>query len=170
MKKIISVFLMIIMAFSLTACLDDSKDGGNDKKREYTLNETATVNSVQIQATDLKISEGDDDSSGFNVNPKIEGKVYVGVKFLITNNSDEDFIVSSIMCFTAKCNNENMTQKIYAPTLFDGSGIDGTITPNDALAGWYCFDAPSDWTQVKVIFRATIMNSQVVTFVFSPTI
>lgn len=144
MKKIVPVLLSVFIAFSLCACANsqvkkETPEGvqatqkTENKDETFGLNETAVFPNLKMTAKEIKLSQG----SQFN-RPG-SGKVFVGVKFMIENISDEDQIISSMLLFDPYVDGTKEQLSAAAIVAFK-KGLDGTLASGKKMEGYYSLE------------------------------
>ncbi len=180
MKKVLAIIICSIIVFSLTSCVfslvsDTSEDAPKketqensstvsvqeEKNEKFGLNETAVFNDLKFTATELKESDGKD-----FFEPK-EGNIFVGVKFVIENISEEEQSVSSLLLFDAYSDNIKADLSFNASGAFDEGTLDGTIAPGKKLVGWYAMELPENWSEIELVVHANWLSNRSAQFVFS---
>lgn len=171
LKRVGALLLAVLLMVSMTGCIESqpSKEnggegvlqGGDAKEQTFALNETAVFSTLKITATEVKESKGD---SFFGPD---DGNVFVGVKFMVENISDEEQTVSSLLLFDAYADDVSCDLSITAATAFDGGTIDGTIAAGKKLVGWYAMEVPKDWKTIELQVKSNWLSSASAKFVFT---
>ncbi len=171
MKKFLCLALILMVVFSLSACETSSptKESYNDEEtvatqseeETYGLNETAVFKDLKFTATEIKESTGSDFWA------PDDGNIYVGVKFVVENISDEEQNVSSVLLFDAYAGDVKCDYSISAVTDFGGNTIDGSIAPGKKLEGWYGVEVPADWSKLELDVKSSWLSSGTARFAFS---
>lgn len=193
MKKILIVVMVIAMTAALASCTlndgekppvketsysteansskDTSKEETNAPAKEnketesqkvtFGLNETAVFENLKFTATELKESNGGDT---FFIPDS--GNVFVGIKFIVENISEEEQSVSSILLFDGYVDDIKCSYSISANCIFDEGTIDGTVVPGKKLIGWYALEVPEDWSTIELQVQQTWLSDNSATFVF----
>lgn len=171
-KRIMIVLMTVFLLGSLAGCVElESEPGKEDyeavssqgeKKEEqsFSLNETAVFKSLKITATEIKESSGE---SFFSPD---DGKVYVGVKFVIENISDEEQTVSSLLLFDAYVDDVACDLSFTASAAFGSETVDGTIAAGKKLVGWYAMEVPSEWSSIELHVKSNWLSNATAKFVF----
>lgn len=170
-KRVFAVVLALGLLLILPACFDDSdpvkesysssgSSGTPQKKDEsFGLNETAVFKTLKFTATELKESYGDE-----FFYPE-DGNVFVGVKFIVENISDEEQSISSILLFEGYVDDILCDYSFSADAAFD-STVDGTIAAGKKLVGWYAVEIPENWSTLELNVQADWLSNSSATFVF----
>ena len=174
MKKILSFLLVTFLCFALSACdietspqkepYDDSSVKVQTSKQEdYQLNETAVFKNIKVTATEIKESNG---SEFFGPD---DGNIFVGVKFVIENISDESQSISSLLLFEPYADDVKCEYSITANTASDfGSGtLDGEIAAGKRMEGWYAVEVPSSWSKIELDVKSSWLSGSSARFVFN---
>ena len=159
MKKILAIFMVLVLTLSFVACtIDDepikvSGDNGQENEKvdeKLGLNGSAEFKNLKFTATEIKESTG---STYFT--PE-DGNVFVGIKFTIENVSNEAYADD------VKCD-----YSISASLAFDEGTLDGAIAPGKKLVGWYSLELPQDWSAIEVLVKGDWISDNSATFVFN---
>lgn len=174
MKKILSFLLVTFLCFALSACnIEDSPqkepyDSSSvkvqtAKSEYYKLNETAVFKNIKVTATEIKESNG---SEFFGPD---DGNVFVGVKFVIENISDESQSISSLLLFEPYADDVKCEYSITANTASNfGSGtLDGEIAAGKRMEGWYAVEVPSGWSKIELDVKSSWLSGSSARFVFN---
>ncbi len=175
MKKILSFLLVAMLVFSLCACSMDDTPGkeyvsNNDKTTEnkpdtkdetFGINETAVFDALKFTATEIKESKG----TGF-FEPD-EGNVFVGIKFIIENTSDQEQSVSTLLLFNGYVDDIKCAYSFNASCAFDEGTLDGEIAPGKKLVGWYALEVPQDWSNIELDVQQDWLSNSTAKFVFT---
>lgn len=170
---IAAVAITIIVQSATAKAFDDTFGGLFDdvsssssqtaKQEDYGLNQTAVFKNIKVTATEIKESEGDGD--GF-FEPS-DGNVYVGVKFVIENISDESQTISSILLFDPYVDNVKCEYSFFANTEFGDGTLDGEIAAGKRLEGWYAVEVPANWSKIDLDVKSSWLSSKAARFVFN---
>ncbi|MBR2615132.1 MAG: DUF4352 domain-containing protein [Clostridia bacterium] len=173
MKKILVLFLTLILCFSITACvLPDGFPEKKDFEKEtdtseeelealvFGLNETAAFSELAFTATEMK------ESSGADYFKPEEGNVFVGIHFTIENTSDEEQSVSSLLMFDGYVDDVKCDYSFNAACAFDDGTLDGDVAPGKKLVGWYAVEVPADWSTIELEVQDKYLSKQSAKFVF----
>lgn len=172
MKKLICICLCAVIALSLTACFPNKypiKEPGDDKQTSqrvesdetFGLNETAAFSKLKFTATEIVESDGE----GFFA-PE-SGNVYIGVKFVVENISEDNQSVSSLMLFQGYVDNVKCPYSFNANCVFDEGTLDGTLAPGKRLVGWYAMEVPKNWSCIELQVQSSIISNNPAKFVFN---
>lgn len=172
LKHLVCALICMTLVFSLTGCEEPTKEIGKStdttvstpqtgpKEEVFYLNETAVFENLKITAAELK------ESNGKSFMEAEEGKIFVGIKFIIENISEEEQVVSSLLLFDAYANDVNCDFSLSAAAAFDNT-VDGTIAPGKKLVGWYAVELPEDWEKLELDVQADILSKTKARFVFT---
>lgn len=144
MKKILLGSLSLLMTISLlTGCIETtSKDEEGNKKTEFSISETATVNSTKIKINSVKkvlkeCSWEYDGKCQSYTEPKNE--FFLVIDLTIENTGDKELAISSIMSFELKSSDGEKAEQSYMLESIK-SQLDGTIMAGDSLKGQIAYD------------------------------
>ena len=187
MKKTISVsavgrrallLLMIgILAVGLFGCsetpvlLDEGNAAPSDsvvttdppaptEEQAFKVGETVKLGDIVVSLVEVT------ESKGSKYNKPTAGNVYLLCEFEITNNSDEELSVSSMLSFDAYCDDYACSQSISA-LLEKGNKaqLDGTVAVGKKMNGVIGYEVPKDWKELEIRYTPDILSSQDVVFV-----
>lgn len=170
MKKFWSVILALSLCLSFVSCVVDdepikeqtevkTETANNDEK--FGLNETAAFKNLKFTATEFKESYG---KKFFEPN---DGNVFVGIKFIVENISDEDQTVSTLLLFNGYADDVKLEYSFSAACAFDEGTLDGTIAPGKKLIGWCAYEVPKNWSTIELQVQSTWLLSNSAKFVFA---
>ena len=169
MRKIFAILLVLIMAISFSACLEDTPskeeagvtESASKKEEVFELGETAVFDDLKFTATELKVSHGE------NFFTPESGNVFVGVKFTIENISEEEQSVSSILLFEGYVDDVKCDYSLSAACDFNDGTIDGTIAPGKKLIGWYALEVPENYQTIELQVLSNWLANNPAKFVFT---
>ena len=136
----------------------DSGENGEDET--FGLNETAVFNNINVTATRLEKSEGGD------FNTPSDGNIFVGVRFIIENTSDEDQHISTMLLFNAFADDVALGLSISASMAFGDGTLDGTISAGRRLEGYYAVEVPIDTQTLDIEMQPGIWSTGRAVFTF----
>lgn len=123
-----------------------------DTQPLYKTGETATLNDIQMKVLGYEESSGDEQLSP-NTLPA-DGNEFVFVNIEITNNTEEDLVVSSLASFESYCGEYKLDYSQKAFTAFatntDKQQLDGTVASGNTLSGYLCLEVPADWETLEI--------------------
>ncbi|MDD8049614.1 MAG: DUF4352 domain-containing protein [Thomasclavelia sp.] len=161
MKKIFSIFLVMIMCVGLVGCSSSSDDESSDSKKktktEFGLNETGTLDKVNYTVTNFQQSQGEE-----YFTPD-EGNTYYVVTVKIENKSDEKIDFNSLYWKILDSNGVEKTDV----TLYDtGHLLDsGDLNAGGTVEGDLVYELPSGSTGLKVrVYPDVLDNKTCLTF------
>lgn len=139
----------------------------NDKKESskdtYAVGETAEHNNIQVQLLGYEESEGNEWAVPG------DGNTFVFVNMQITNNSDKELTVSSMMSFDNYCGDTKLDYSTDAFTALstdpDKQQLDGSIATGKNLNGYLCLEVPADWTTIEIHYTDNVWDDSKVKFV-----
>lgn len=158
MKKLILFLTVLCLSFSFTSCLvEETGDPSSGGTSTFGINETATFKTLKFTATEIKSSKG----SGFS--KPSDGNIFVGVNFTIENISNENQNISSMLLFEAYADNAKASMSLFSDF---GSTLDGTITPENSLTGFYAVEIPTDSKKLELHVKSDWLGSGMAVFEF----
>lgn len=125
------------------------------------MNETAVFKNLKFTATELLESQGE---SFFT--PE-SGNVFVGIKFIVENISNEDQNISSLLMFSSYADDIKCDYSFSATCAFDEGILDGELAPGKKMVGWYALEVPEDWSEIEIAVKADFLSSDSAKFVFN---
>lgn len=173
MKKFLSFLLASFVCCALSACDietspqkepyegSSSSNSPTAKQEDYKLNETAVFKNIKVTATEIKESNG---SEFFGPDA---GNVFVGVKFVIENISDESQSISSLLLFEPYADDVKCEYSITANADFGGGTLDGEIAAGKRMEGWYAVEVPSSWSKIELDVKSSWLSENSARFLFN---
>lgn len=140
---------------------DNNSNNKKDKAEEvvFRKGETAEMNGVQITLTDYQ------ESAGGEWNKPTDGNVFLMAEFEISNNSDDELAVSSIMSFEAYADDYSLNYSVSALLEKEGNQLDGTIAAGKKMKGWIGWEVPQDYKKVEINFTDNVWSNNKFKFV-----
>lgn len=124
-----------------------------DEQTVFGPGETAEMNGIQVSFV------GYEENVGSEYNAPTEGNVFVLANFEISNNSDSEISVSSMMSFEAYADDYALNYSLGAlMSKTDGTQLDGTIAPGKKMNGWIGYEVPADWSSVEIHFTDNVWS------------
>ena len=180
MKKALLVLLAFVVCFSCTGCallgvyfssstnsteqnlpFDDEGDEDQATSDEtFGMGDEMEFDKLTFTAMEFKQL-----SSGGIFQPA-EGKVFIGVRFIVENTSDEEVTVSSLVMMSSRADGETVTESISAVGAFGSKMLSGTLAAGDELTGWYCMEVSRDWQSFEIEIRPNLFSTEKATFVY----
>lgn len=176
-KKTCSIISLVIsgvwlfLAIGLQSSSDDSKTNSNnnvlenvqennnaqDSKKEFLIGEVAEYKDVKITVINYEESMGNDWGK------PSEGNVFIFPEIEITNNSNKEISVSSIMsfeCYIDDYKADFNSDAFMAISTEDGKQqLDGSIAPGKKLKGVLGIEAPNDWKTIEIYYKDNVWLS-----------
>lgn len=130
------------------------------KKTSFMVGEAADLKNVVATLTDVRESEG----SQFN--KPTDGNVFVLCEFEIENNSQSEIAVSSLMSFSAYCDDYSLNYSLGA-VMESGSNnqLDGQIAAGKKMNGFIGYEVPADWKELEIHFTPDVWFGNDIVFV-----
>lgn len=170
MRRLLVGFMAVVMLFLFAACdnlpvketyePEDTPKVQVIQKTTFGINETAVFDNLKFTATEVKVSSGQDFYT-----PEA-GNVFVGIKFIIENISQEEQAVSSLLLFDGYADDIKCAYSFSATCAFDEGTIDGNIAPGKKMVGWYALEVPAEWSNIDLVVKANLWAASSATFVF----
>lgn len=127
----------------------------------YRVGDTLNMNGVEISFKNVIESKG-----GEFMAPEA-GNVYVFCEFDIANNSSAEYNISSIVNFSAYCDDYAVDinySALMAPESSGKSFLDGTIPSGKKLNGVLAYEVPENWQNLELRFAPDIFTDDFVIF------
>lgn len=129
-------------------------------KNEFHIGETAEFRDVC--ATLISVNE----SFGSDFNTPTDGNIFLICEFEITNNSDSEINVSSILSFEAYCDDYSCNYSLGATIdKGDKNQLDGTVAPGKKLNGIIGYEVPEDWENIEIHFTPNVWSDKDMVFI-----
>lgn len=112
----------------------------------FTIGDTAAMDDIHVTLVDIH------EYNGEFMHPE-DGNVYVAFELLIENKSDEEIVVSSLMCFEAYFDDFAANYSLSAQTESNLNPLDGEIAPGKKMTGAICYEVPEDWAAAELRFN-----------------
>ena len=130
-----------------------------EAKELFAVGETAEYNEIQVSVTGYEKSNGNDFSK------PASGREFIYVNVDIANNSDDDLAISSMLSFTAYCDDYKLDFSSDAlMALDDRNQLDGTISAGKKMNGYLGLEVPSGWKVIELQFTDNVWTSSKVKF------
>lgn len=123
----------------------------------FTVGDTAAMDDIYV--TLVEVHEFD----GKYLEPE-EGNTFVAFELLIENKSDEDIVVSSLMCFEAYFDDFSKDISLGAETESGMDTLDGTVAAGKKMTGAIAYEVPKDWQAAELHFNPDFGSKE---FVFT---
>ena len=179
-KKGFPVWLGIVVAIILIAIIASA---GNDEPKKVgdvstpTISDTEPKEPTKAEKTTFGVGEiaelkdvkvaliGVTESNGSQFNSPAEGKVFVLCEFEITNNSQADVAISSILSFKGYCDDYTCEYSLGAlMAKGDKNQLDGTVAPGKKMRGVVGYKVPTDWKELEVQFTPDFWTGKEIVF------
>lgn len=120
----------------------------DDKNRnEFFIGETAELKDVLVKLV------GVTENTGSQFNTPTDGNIFVLCEFEITNNSNKEVVVSSLMSFEAYCDDYSCSLSFSAlMEKGENNQLDGTVAPGKKMKGVIGYEIPADWSKLEIRF------------------
>ena len=176
-KRALLLLVTGMLAVNLFGCsetpvlLDDSSAAPSDsaaaadspaptEEQAFQVGETVKLGDIVVSLVEVA------ESKGSKYNKPTDGNVYLLCEFEITNNSDAELSVSSMLSFDAYCDDYACSQSISA-LLEKGNKaqLDGTVAVGKKMKGVIGYEVAKDWKSLEVRYTPDILSSQEIVFV-----
>lgn len=132
------------------------------EKTSFDVGEIADIKGVQVSLL------GTTETKGSDFLKPDEGNVFVLCEFEISNNSDKDISVSSMMSFEAYCDDYSVNQDILGLQAPEGKGknqLDGSVAAGKKMNGIIAYQVPEDWKTLEIKFSPSFWSNKSATFI-----
>lgn len=174
MKKVFSLMLVCLLLLGLCACGSEPTLVGTDSNSKVNSNN----NSTSIDGKTFKLGDsveykdvvitfvGVTESTGSDFNKPADGNVFVLCEFEIVNNSKEELAVSSMMSFSAYCDDYSCDYSIGA-LLEKGNKdqLDGSVAAGKKMKGVVGYEVPSNWKELEIQYTLDLLDSTKIVFI-----
>ena len=180
-KKGAPILLGIIAVIVLIALIASA---GNDEPKKVGDVSTPTTSNTETKAPektekttfgvgeiaelkDVKVALlGVTESNGVQFIAPAEGKVFVLCEFEITNDSQADVAISSMLSFKGYCDDYTCEYSLSAlMAKGDKNQLDGTVAPGKKMKGVIGYEVPTDWKELEVQFTPDFWTGKEITFI-----
>lgn len=127
----------------------------NDENTEdsvFKKGEIAELNGVQVTLTEYK------ESTGGDWNKPTDGNVFLMAEFEISNNTEKELSISSIMSFDAYADDYSLNYSFSALMDNNDTQLDGTIAAGKKMKGWIGWEVPVDYQNVEIHFTDNVWS------------
>jgi len=170
MKKIVSLLMACILLLGLCACSSKpSLVSSNvpatatptaESEKVFNLGDSVELDGVVVIFKDVS------ENTGSKYNKPTDGNVFLLCEFEITNNSNEELAVSSMLSFEAYC--DEYACDISISALMEKGNkeqLDGSVAPGKKMKGVVGYEVPEDWKELEVRYTIDILSSSKIIFV-----
>ena len=149
--------------------IDDSEesepeDTDSEEKTEFYMGETAEQGDVQFTLVNVY------ESSGSELITPDDGNIFLVCEFDISNNSEEDIGISSVMNFEAYCDDYSLTLDIMGLQVPEAEGksqLDGNIASGKKMNGIVAYQVPSDYKTMEINVTPDFWSGKDMKFIYS---
>ena len=149
--------------------IDDSEesepeDTDSEEKTEFYMGETAEQGDVQFTLVNVY------ESSGSELITPDDGNIFLVCEFDISNNSEEDIGISSVMNFEAYCDDYSLTLDIMGLQVPEAEGksqLDGNIASGKKMKGIVAYQVPSDYKTMEINVTPDFWSGKDIKFIYS---
>ena len=139
---------------------EDAKDEGKKEKNAFYVGETAELKGICVTLVDVT------ESTGSQFNTPTDGNVFVLCEFEISNDSNKDITVSSMLSFEAYCDDYTCSSSLTAlMEKGNKNQLDGTVAAGKKFNGVIGYEVPADWQQLEIHYTPDFFNGKDVVFI-----
>lgn len=141
----------------------DSEDpaSADSDKNHYSLGDTAEIDDFQITFKNTSTSAGNE-----TIIPG-DGKAFLICELQITNNSDEEISISSLMDIEAYCDDYLVSEDLSGLSLPEAEGkneFNGSVAPGDSLEGILIYQVPENFSTFELMIAPDFWSGETVKF------
>lgn len=174
MKKLVSLVMVCLLLLSLCACVSEpmlvgttpvDNNTGNDSSTSVSGKTFKLGDSVELKDVVVKFVSVTE-STGSQYNKPSDGNVFVLCEFEIVNNSKDELAVSSIMSFSAYCDDYTCDYSLSA-LMEKGNKdqLDGSVAAGKKMKGVVGYEVPADWKELEVHYTLDVLYNDKIVFV-----
>lgn len=105
------------------------------------------------------------ESKGSQYNTPADGNVFLLCEFEIENNTKSELAISSMMSFSAYCDDYSINLSLSAlMEKGNKNQLDGSIASGKKMNGVIGYEVPADWKEVEIQFQSNVWSSKNFTF------
>lgn len=129
-------------------------------EKTFSVGEIVELQDVQVVLLDVI------ESTGSDYNKPNDGNIFILCEFEITNNSDKEIAVSSLLSFEAYCDDYACSES-FGALLEKGnkSQLDGTVAAGKKMKGVIGYEVPTNWSKLEVHYTPDFWSSKNITFI-----
>ena len=139
---------------------EDSASADSDKNH-YSLGDTAEIDDFQITFKNTSTSAGNE-----TIIPG-DGKAFLICELQITNNSDEEISISSLMDIEAYCDDYLVSEDLSGLSLPEAEGkneFNGSVAPGDSLEGILIYQVPENFSTFELMIAPDFWSGETIKF------
>ena len=137
----------------------ETKEPAKTEKANFGIGEISELKGVKVAL--LNVAE----NNGSQFNTPDDGKVFVLCEFEITNNSQEDIAISSMLSFKGYCDDYACEYSLGAlMAKGDNNQLDGTVAPGKKMKGVIGYEVPADWKELEIQFSPDFWTGKEIIF------
>lgn len=142
----------------------EKKEEEQVEKTEFYLGETAEQKGIQITLVNVTESQGSD-----YIKPD-DGNIFLIFEFEISNNSEKDINISSLVNFEAYCDDYSLNQDIMglqAPEAEGKNQLDGDVAAGKKMNGVIAYQVPIGYKSMEINVSPDFWSSKDIKFIYS---
>ena len=125
----------------------------------FTIGDVVKLNDVYVTLVGVEINNGADFFT-----PE-DGNVFALCEFEIDNQSSEELVISSMMCFEAYVDDYATGMSLTATVSTDKPQLDGSVAAGKKMNGVIGYEIPSDWKELEIQFTPDFWADKEIIFV-----
>lgn len=139
---------------------EDSASADSDKNH-YSLGDTAEIDDFQITFKNTSTSSGNE-----TIIPG-DGKAFLICELQITNNSNKEISISSLMDIEAYCDDYLVSEDLSGLSLPEAEGkneFNGSVAPGDSQEGILIYQVPENFSTFELMIAPDFWSGETVKF------
>lgn len=171
MKKLIALLLMLVMAFSISACSESSgtvvkesdKDGQNNTTETTTEAEDTFAKlgeTLNYEGLKIKLDEVYEyvDNEEYQLDKPSEGKKFIVLMFTVTNETSKDEYINMFYedsyCDDVAIDPVSLLFNIKADTIW------GDVAVGKQRIGYVAYEVPENWKTIEFIYSPNLSKTK----------
>lgn len=134
------------------------QEDNNKQDSMFRKGEAAEKGGVQVTLLDYK------ESNGSEYNTPGDGNVFLLIEFEISNNTEKEIAVSSMLSFEAYADDYTLNYSLSALMEKEGDQLDGSIAAGKKMKGWIGWEVPKDYKSIEVHFTPNVWSGDKIVF------
>lgn len=169
-KRALPIVLIILAVFFIIGLVGSGGDSSDPVKVDEAAPSTIPTESKKDIFTVGDVVEaefcvvnfiGVEETSGKSFNPE-SGNVYVLCEFEITNTSEEELSVSSMLSFSGYFDDYATDTSLLAMSASEKKQLDGSIACGKKMRGVIGFEVKEDWKELEIRYTPFVFGDEIV--------
>ncbi len=163
MKKIVFALMISLMLFAVGCSSNEEPSptttATTQIKSEYLLNETATLDNIEITLLEVSPIAPTDNHT------PVQGTSFIGCKFKLENKGDSEINIDPLINFSTTVDELPAVISLSAQNAADNqTALGGVLAPNQTMEGIIPYQVPTDYNQLNITVSMEIGDSDVRVF------